>query len=319
MHFDFDRYSLRPEATRVLDEAVAALQENPTLRVEIEGHTCNIGTAEYNLALGDRRANAVRDYLVEPRRHAPIGCGRSATARSGRSTTTPRGNAPSQSPRRARRPADAVEGYQYRISGTGTGTQVQDHRRGRQLAVVRPLLLRAAVIERSGAWYLVPGPCPRFPVPFSPMSIKASAAAEIRQLTAALRGEDEVRREAAIARLAIIGARAVDALLRTYADTADRDTRIAVLRTLEPIGDRRTIAIAREAITGGGDLAQAAASALRGLLDSPHDRDRHRRARRAGCDGAGSAGRALGSTHGSRGASRDAGQCPSADQRSAPR
>ena len=36
----------------------------PTLRVEIEGHTCNIGTAEYNLALGDRRANAVRDYLV---------------------------------------------------------------------------------------------------------------------------------------------------------------------------------------------------------------------------------------------------------------
>ncbi len=32
--------------------------------MEIEGHTCNIGTAEYNLALGDRRANAVRDYLV---------------------------------------------------------------------------------------------------------------------------------------------------------------------------------------------------------------------------------------------------------------
>jgi len=64
VHFDFDRYSLRPEATRVLDEAVAALKEDPTLRVKIEGHTCNIGTAEYNLALGDRRANAVRDYLV---------------------------------------------------------------------------------------------------------------------------------------------------------------------------------------------------------------------------------------------------------------
>jgi peptidoglycan-associated lipoprotein len=64
VHFDFDRYTLRPEATRVLDEAVAALRENPTLRVEIEGHTCSIGTAEYNLALGDRRANAVRDYLV---------------------------------------------------------------------------------------------------------------------------------------------------------------------------------------------------------------------------------------------------------------
>ena len=43
---------------------MAALRESPTLRVEIEGHTCSIGTAEYNLALGDRRANAVKDYLV---------------------------------------------------------------------------------------------------------------------------------------------------------------------------------------------------------------------------------------------------------------
>ncbi len=64
VYFDFDRYSLRPEATRVLDEAITALRDNPTLRVEIEGHTCSIGTAEYNLALGDRRANAVKDYLV---------------------------------------------------------------------------------------------------------------------------------------------------------------------------------------------------------------------------------------------------------------
>ena len=64
VHFDFDRYSLRPEATRALDEAVTAMQQNPTLRIQIEGHTCNIGTAEYNLALGDRRANSVRDYLT---------------------------------------------------------------------------------------------------------------------------------------------------------------------------------------------------------------------------------------------------------------
>jgi outer membrane protein OmpA-like peptidoglycan-associated protein len=64
VHFDFDRYSLRPEAIRVLDDAVSALNSDQTLRVQIEGHTCNIGTAEYNLALGDRRANAVRAYLV---------------------------------------------------------------------------------------------------------------------------------------------------------------------------------------------------------------------------------------------------------------
>ena len=64
VHFDFDRYSLRPEATRALDEAIKAMQENAELRIEIEGHTCNIGTSEYNLALGERRANAVREYLT---------------------------------------------------------------------------------------------------------------------------------------------------------------------------------------------------------------------------------------------------------------
>jgi peptidoglycan-associated lipoprotein len=64
VHFDFDRYSLRPEAVRALDEAVRSLQDNPTLKITIEGHTCNIGTAEYNLALGERRATAVREYLA---------------------------------------------------------------------------------------------------------------------------------------------------------------------------------------------------------------------------------------------------------------
>ena len=64
MHFDFDRYSLRPEAVRTLDEAVTRAAAQPRVRVEIEGHTCNIGTAEYNLALGERRANSVRDYLI---------------------------------------------------------------------------------------------------------------------------------------------------------------------------------------------------------------------------------------------------------------
>jgi peptidoglycan-associated lipoprotein len=64
VHFDFDRYSLRPEAVRTLDEAIAVLQRRPNVRVTIEGHTCNIGTAEYNLALGERRASSVKDYLI---------------------------------------------------------------------------------------------------------------------------------------------------------------------------------------------------------------------------------------------------------------
>jgi outer membrane protein OmpA-like peptidoglycan-associated protein len=64
VHFEFDRFNIRPDALRVLDEAVTAMQANTALRLTIEGHTCNIGTAEYNLALGERRASAVRDYLA---------------------------------------------------------------------------------------------------------------------------------------------------------------------------------------------------------------------------------------------------------------
>jgi outer membrane protein OmpA-like peptidoglycan-associated protein len=64
VHFEFDRFTLRQDALAILDDAVKAMQANPSLRLTIEGHTCNIGTNEYNLALGDRRARAVRDYLV---------------------------------------------------------------------------------------------------------------------------------------------------------------------------------------------------------------------------------------------------------------
>ena len=64
VHFDFDRFNLRPDALKILDDAITKLQANPTLNVTIEGHCDSIGTVEYNLALGERRSNSVRDYLV---------------------------------------------------------------------------------------------------------------------------------------------------------------------------------------------------------------------------------------------------------------
>jgi outer membrane protein OmpA-like peptidoglycan-associated protein len=64
VQFDFDKYSLRPETFALLDQATQVLQQNPALKIRIEGYSCNIGTAKYNLALGKRRANAVREYLV---------------------------------------------------------------------------------------------------------------------------------------------------------------------------------------------------------------------------------------------------------------
>jgi outer membrane protein OmpA-like peptidoglycan-associated protein len=64
VHFDFDRYTLRPGAVRILDEAISAMNEDDSLSLTLEGHTCNIGTSEYNQALGERRANSVRDYMT---------------------------------------------------------------------------------------------------------------------------------------------------------------------------------------------------------------------------------------------------------------
>jgi outer membrane protein OmpA-like peptidoglycan-associated protein len=64
VHFDFDRYNLKPEALKLLDDAVAKLQRNPNIRITIEGYCDSIGTTEYNLALGERRASSVRDYLT---------------------------------------------------------------------------------------------------------------------------------------------------------------------------------------------------------------------------------------------------------------
>lgn len=62
--FDFDKFDLRPDARDTLDRQAAWLKRYPSVTVTIEGHCDERGTREYNLALGQRRAAAVRDYLV---------------------------------------------------------------------------------------------------------------------------------------------------------------------------------------------------------------------------------------------------------------
>jgi peptidoglycan-associated lipoprotein len=64
IHFDFDKYNLKPEAMMILDEKATYLRDHPEVRVLIEGHCDDRGTNEYNLALGDRRANSAKNYLV---------------------------------------------------------------------------------------------------------------------------------------------------------------------------------------------------------------------------------------------------------------
>jgi hypothetical protein len=103
------------------------------------------------------------------------------------------------------------------------------------------------------------------------MPIKPPRTVDIRGLIAALASDDDVGRESAIARLAVIGGRAVDRLAAAY-PAASRDTRIAILRALEAIGDPRGLAVARGALGEGGDVAVAAASSLRPLLESADNR-----------------------------------------------
>ncbi|RMF52490.1 MAG: hypothetical protein D6750_02180 [Bacteroidetes bacterium] len=62
--FDFDKADLRPESEVELEQVVRLLQENPQWRVEVQGHTDSMGTAAYNLALSQRRAEAVRQFLI---------------------------------------------------------------------------------------------------------------------------------------------------------------------------------------------------------------------------------------------------------------
>src|SRR5262249_27240441 len=63
-NFHFDKAHLRPEGQAKVDHVVRLMQENPSMRVVAEGHTDSVGSHEYNVKLSERRAEAVKDYMV---------------------------------------------------------------------------------------------------------------------------------------------------------------------------------------------------------------------------------------------------------------
>ncbi|RJP21596.1 MAG: peptidoglycan-associated lipoprotein Pal [Candidatus Omnitrophota bacterium] len=65
VYFDYDKSMLRPEAKAAIQKNVQFLKENPNTRILIEGHCDERGTNEYNLALGERRAESVKNYMIE--------------------------------------------------------------------------------------------------------------------------------------------------------------------------------------------------------------------------------------------------------------
>jgi len=71
IQFKFDSSELLPASMPILNQIVLTLLNNPEIKVEISGHTCNIGTAEYNLGLSRRRAESVKKYLISKGIDAP--------------------------------------------------------------------------------------------------------------------------------------------------------------------------------------------------------------------------------------------------------
>ena len=64
VYFDLDSYQVRADGAAILQQQAQILNANPEVMVRIEGHADERGTREYNIALGERRANAARDYLL---------------------------------------------------------------------------------------------------------------------------------------------------------------------------------------------------------------------------------------------------------------
>lgn len=72
LHFEFDRYDISEIYYKNLANLAACLEENPSSGLIIEGHADNRGTPAYNMALSEKRANAVKDYLVKRKGIASI-------------------------------------------------------------------------------------------------------------------------------------------------------------------------------------------------------------------------------------------------------
>ncbi|MCH7936059.1 MAG: peptidoglycan-associated lipoprotein Pal [Proteobacteria bacterium] len=85
--FNFDKFNLKADARKTLEKQAAWMKANPSVTVAIEGHADERGTREYNLALGERRANSVKDYLaalgVNPARMKTISYGKERPVASG--------------------------------------------------------------------------------------------------------------------------------------------------------------------------------------------------------------------------------------------
>lgn len=62
--YDYDSFALTDDAKKILDTQVAWLKSDTNIKVTIEGHCDERGTREYNIALGERRANSAKNYLV---------------------------------------------------------------------------------------------------------------------------------------------------------------------------------------------------------------------------------------------------------------
>jgi len=81
IHFDFDKATLKPEAQAILKRNIQLLKENPKAQIRIAGYTSASGTDAYNQKLSERRANAVKEYLISeglisPDRLSMIGYGK---------------------------------------------------------------------------------------------------------------------------------------------------------------------------------------------------------------------------------------------------